>query len=366
MTYECVKSARLSNGMLSGQGYALAPFEELAGGVLDFAMPLHGTETLSFVFGFQGVGHHYRCDIIPRRSLVILHLLKDGIPVYLQHASMKLAEGMDFHILWSKHSLRLCSGNMCFINILGEGIDSGRWGFVVNGNPISLPDVTTTRKPSFQPQWVILGDGYSNNRWPNRHFFSWPELAFGNKGDYLNACVAAGNTRRVLEVIEQIPDIFNGAKVILAAGADDFIEGVPTDESLCRIRQILSRFRELEAGRIHVCSIPPRAHRDEEVIKRNAELASIAKQEADGFIDLHGMLLTKKEELLVNGDYPGAKAQLAIAREISLYFNLEGELAPLVNADRSPQIRGFASRVARGLLNRLETGLDRFPTVSVS
>lgn len=365
MIYECVKGAYLTNGILAGQGYALAPFEELAGGVFDFALPVRGTETLSFVFGFQGVGYHYRCDIIPRRNLVILHLIKDGIPVYLQHASMKLAEGMDFHILWSKHSLRLCSGNMCFINILGEGIDSGRWGFVVNGSPFHLPDVTITRKPSFRPQWVILGDGYSNNRWPNRHFFSWPELAFGNKGDYLNACVAAGNTRRVLEVIEQIPNIFNDTKVILAAGADDFIEGVPTDESLCRIRQILSRLRELGAGRIHLCSIPPRAHLDGDVILRNAELTSIAQREADGFIDLHAMLSTKKQELLVNGDYPGAKAQLTIAREISSYFNLEGGLAQLVNADRSPQIRGFASRLARCLLNRLETGLDRMPTASV-
>jgi hypothetical protein len=366
MEYECLKKAHLSAGLLSGHGYALAPFEELAGGGLEFGFPIRGMDEIAFVIGFRGVGHHYRCDIIPKRNLVLLHLIKDGIPVYLQHASINLGKETAFRIRWTADALLLFGGDICFINILGEGIDSGRWGFAVNGGQVRLPDVAQTRKPRFQPRWVVLGDGYSNNRWPNRHFFSWPELTFGQRGDYLNACVAAGNTRRVLEVIEQISPIFAGCEVILAAGADDFIEGTSSDESIRRIRQILARLNALGTHRIHVCAIPPRARRDDEVTARNALLAPLALSEADGFIDFHGILSAGKAQLLVNGDYPGAQAQIMLAQGVLSNLGLSGELVQLESANRNPRLRGFAARAARRLLTRLEAGLDRLPSAGVS
>lgn len=366
MKYSYLKKARLEAGLLKGRGYALAPFEELASNEIEFVFRIQQDQDYAFIVGFRGVGHHYRCDIIPLRNLVVLHLIKDGIPVYLQHASLHIRENFDFRLSWSPSSLRIFHGKLCMINIVGEGLDSGRWGFAINDVPLHMPEVTMKRRPRFAPGWVVLGDGYSNNRWKNRHFFSWPELAFAQRGDYLNACVAAGNTRRVLEVIEQIQPTIAGSVVILAVGADDFIEDVSADESLGRISQIIAQLKGLGARRVHLCAIPPRKYRDNEVAERNTELAALARLEADGFIDFHQLLSPAKESLLVNGDYPGSAAQLVMAKGVIAHLGLDGGPAPLQEASRHAMLRGFMARAARSLIRSLEIKLDLLPSGGIS
>lgn len=366
MDYECLKKSQLNSGILSGYGYALAQHEELGDRQIKFVVSIRNHQRVIFIFGFRGVGQHYRCDIMPSQNLVIIRAIKDGIPVYLQHASLRLETDIDLRIVWDVHSIRILIGKTCFINILGEGIYSGRWGFGVNGDEYRLPEVKVFSEPSHPYRWVILGDGYSNNRWPNRHFFSWPELAFGHRGDYLNACVAAGNTRRVSEVIELIQNTFIGADVILAAGADDFIEGTSSGESMERIQIIVARLKILGARSINVCAIPPRACGDSEVIARNIALRGIAATESCGFIDFHGVLSENKQLLLVNGDYPGATAQAAMAVTVLNYLGLDSDLAPLFAVERIPRFRGFAARIARRVVTELESGLDRLPPAGVS
>jgi hypothetical protein len=364
MVYQCIKNASITGNVLRGSGYALAPYDSPEGKETEhkFIFPRVNS---SFVFGFQGVGHHYRCDLYPCRHLIVLHLISDGVPIYLQHASLDLSTPFELRICWSKISIRLYKENSCFINILGEGFYGGRWGFAINGGELQMPDIATQSHPSPAFKWIVVGDGYSNNRWPNRHFFSWPELAFGNRGDYLNACVAAGNTRRVIEIVERIGQHWMNATVLIAAGADDFIEDTPDEETLERLAQIIRKCKAYRAASVLVCGIPPRAKNDDQVVARNKKIRELAETEADGFVDFHTMLLKEKHQLLVSGDYPGATAQQIIAKDVLNRLDIPGELNPVVAAERQVFFKGrLAHRVSR-LSVWLARGLGRIPAPGV-
>lgn len=360
--YTCIKHATLDGRKLSGTGYALATFQSVATDALTFAFVLQCPSTVVLVFGFQGVGNHLRFEISPTCEACILYWVREGIPVYLQHASMKLPNGTSIRIEWSSCAIRVFANELCFINIVAAEITSGLWGFSTTSRPYELPPLRVERHPSPRFKWVILGDGYSNNRWRNRHFFSWPELAFGHRGeDYLNACIAAGNSRRVLQIVDQIGRDFAGSDVILAAGADDLIENTPTEESMARISEIVQRVKQLEAKRIHICAIPPRTERDADVRARNQGLANIAKLQAHSFIDFHAMLAIESHSLLVRGDYPGEHAQKIIARGVISHLGIGGDLSPLEAAPRPVHLQGISARIANHLTTGINRALGRIP-----
>jgi hypothetical protein len=361
-----IKLARFEKGRLVGHGYALADFEALAGSMLQFTFRIAASQSVSFVFGFQGVGQHYRCDIQPSSNLVILHWFRDGIPVYLQHASIRIELGKDVIIRWSLDAIRIFRDDVCFINVLAGGIPGGHWGFATGDQPLLPPAVEMKRLPSPHHRWVVLGDGYSNNRWKNRHFFSWPELAFGHRVDYLNACVAAGNTRRVLQVIESITHQLDGAVVLIAAGADDFIEGEPLEDSITRLTQVIDLTRRAGATSIHLCAIPPRARNNEEVRTRNQALKLLASTVANGFIDFHAALEKESSTLIINGDYPGAEAQLILARTVLCNLEITQDLAPLHHTPRPKTPPLIITRFLHCLSRKIDSILGRMPSAGVS
>lgn len=364
--FATIKNARLEGGLLSGTGYALADYESLGSEQLQFTLQLDRRAPVSFVFGFQGVGHHYRLDFHPATDLVIFHLIHDGIPVYLQHASIRIETGHEFTINWSIDAIRIFVDNTCFLNVTGAYIPGGRWGFAAEGKPERLPTVAMKRLPSPAYRQVVLGDGYSNNRWKNRHFFSWPELAFGHRGDYLNACVAAGNTRRVLDMINSIRDQLAGAEVLIAAGADDFIEGELIKDSLDRLKQVITAARTANARTIRLCAIPPRARNNEQVIERNRAIAALASASADGFIDFHSALGGETSNLIVNGDYPGAEAQQILARTVLSSLGIDTDLANIRHSPRPKAPPRLVTRFLHRLARKIDPILDRLPTPGVS
>lgn len=365
LNYECLKQTSIANNRLRGYGYALAPYEKLGADRLEFRWRLHSQSLTSFVFGFQGVGHHYRFEAAPSRSLLTLFWIRDGMAVYLQHASVALAKGMEIQVSWATYGLAVAINNVCLINVITEDLDEGKWGFASTSSSVEIPTVSLVRRPATGYQWVIIGDGYSNNRWKNRHFFSWPELAFGNRGHYLNACVAAGNTRRVLQITERISAAFENSDVLIAAGADDFIENESTAGFLVRIRSIVEKARESGAIAVHLCSIPPRGNRDDEVIRRNEALAELARTLKASFIDFHSLLSPVKNAVLINGDYPGAEAQRILAQAVLDHLDVPGDLAPLSESKQDPAFRGLQGRLAACAVNWLERGLSRIPTPGV-
>lgn len=362
MQYECIKNVSIDGRLLYGAGYALARYTHAESGEFEHKFTFSPMERTSFVFGFHGVGHHYRGDLHPAENLIVLHLIRDGVPIYLQHASIDLSTPFELRICWTEISIRIFKHDSCFINILGEEINGGRWGFAVDGGKFHLPEVTTNRNlyPDFK--WIVFGDGYSNNRWKNRHFFSWPELAFGHRAPYLNACVAAGNTRRVLEIIDKVEKHISASTVLVAAGADDFIENTPIPETLDRLTQIVAKCKANGAASVLICAIPPRGENDAEVAQLNGLLRKLAEADADGFIDFHAMLSAEKHRLLVGGDFPGAAAQEIIAHGVIKHLGLAGGLAPLSAAQRQTFCTGKPARCMRRLATWLARCLGRIPT----
>jgi hypothetical protein len=244
--------------------------------------------------------------------------------------------------------------------VLADDLMEGRWGFAGRRQPLRLPEVTVEVHPAPHYAWIVLGDGYSNNRWSNRNFYSWPELAFGDKLTYLNACVAAGNSRRVLEIARQIGADFADSKVILAVGADDFMEGEPLADAIGRIRQIAALIRNHGAAEIHVCSILPKPKHQGGLAAWNAAIAEVAHLNFDSCIDFHQLIVSSADELLVHGDYPGAEAQRIMATAVLSHFRLPERLAPLACPAPKPLLNGLPARIATRIGGAIDQSLGRF------
>lgn len=358
--YQCIKSAKLTDGILSGAGFALADYHSLDGHEIVYDIPTADLDSFIFLFGLRGVGNHYRIEWDASRNRIVLIRIRDGIYTYLQHAYLDLTKEPSLFIRWSQSSIRLFSGALCFINVLAEDLVDGRWGFAGRSQPMRLPEVTIKVNPAPLYQWIILGDGYSNNRWKNRDFYSWPELAFGDKRPYLNACVAAGNTRRVLEIAHQIGAEFTGSKVILAVGADDFMEGETLADAISRITEIATLAQSQGAAELHICSILPKPKHHSGLAAWNAAIAELSHPYFDSCIDFHKIIASASSELLVHGDYPGAEAQRAMAAAVLSHVNLPGHLAPLECPCHKPLLNGLPARIAIRLGGAIDQSLGRF------
>lgn len=358
--FQCIKGAKLIDGILSGPGFALADYQYLNQQDIEYTISTTNPDPLTFLFGLQGIGNHFRVDICPQKRRIVLSRIRDGISVYLQHAYLDLEIEPSLSIRWNRSSIRLYSGAACFMNVLAEDLAEGRWGFVGTQQPIQLPDVMVHIRPESSYEWIILGDGYSNNRWSNRDFFSWPELAFGDKTDYLNACVAAGNTRRVLEIVNKIGRNFSGSRVIVASGADDVIEGEPLEEIIERLQQIIKRVREMGASEVHLTTIVPQIKHYEQTLALNREISRALSGTCDSILDFHHLLGENLAAWSANGDFPGAIYQRKIAVHVLEHFFGHGRLAPLVDPSPRPQLRGLRGRVIALLSRWLDRSLGRF------
>jgi hypothetical protein len=358
--YRYIKSQPVTDGILQGTGYALGGEESILGQEVRFSFSLAESSSFHFVFGFRGVGNHYRVTIDATMQRVVLNRLEDGMLIYLQHAYLDQCNMKDFEIRWNSKSIRLFNRGVCFLNVLSGSIEGGHWGFAGMRKPVKLPEVTVSHHPTPQYDWIILGDGYSNNRWKNRDFQSWPELAFGDKCLYLNACVAAGNTRRTLEIARSLGSAFQDAGVIVAAGSDDFMENEPHEDIVARLLEIDTLARAAGATSTHLCSLTPRGNGNQYITSLNAMLEKAAANHFDSVIDLHHILCGHFEKWIIDGDYPGAEAQREIARHVLLHLGMDDTLAPLSTFAPSPPLRGNCARAASKLVAMLTRGLGGF------
>ena len=361
MKYTTIKNTNLQDGKLQGDGFALAPRISLNSECAVFEIKNTANADYSFVFAFEGVGHHCRMEVLPSQDLILLYFIRDGISIYLQHASLSIPSEQTITLHWEADSIRVNLGFTNILNILGEGLSSGHWGFATRDTPYIIPEVLVKFTPLTQFQWICLGDGYSNNRWKNRHLFSWPELAFGNSGTHLNACVAAGNTRRTLEVLESIRHRVAGTSVLIAAGADDLIEGESLEDFLSRLSTLVDNTRYAGAKSIYLCAIPPSTHNNEEIIKRNNAVHELTQKNGTTFIDFHKTLSPAMPGILVGGGYPGPEAQRMIAALVVKQLGIQTTVSPIVHIERKPKVHGLLSRALSCAQRTIDSILGRLP-----
>lgn len=364
MKFRYIKGGALSEGILGPRGFVLGEFLETDERSLSFTLERPVKCDFSFVFGFRGVGNHFRLEYRTASNRFVISQVRDGIPIYLQHAIMDTETSEPLAIRVDDVSIRIFSGKLCFINLVHEGFVDGCWGFGGVGRETPAPDVRVEKSERKNPEWLVLGDGYSNNRWKNRDFFSWPELAYGDKSDYLNACVAAGNTRRVLEIIQHLAHRIHGTNVILAVGADDVMEQEPHSEILIRMQRIVKLLREAGVATIHVTTLVPKPRYPEATKALNEWILNDLSSSCDSVLDFHHVIASGPKEDLQNADFPGPGAQIRLAGTV-LEALLGAAPASLLTRQQllaaSPSgMKRFALRFAARASSQIDRFVGRF------
>jgi hypothetical protein len=277
----------------------------------------------SFLFGFRGIGWHYRCDIQPRAGIIALYQVRDGLPLYLHHVCINLNEGSVISVIWHSRSIRVQLGGFTLFNVIVDGPPAGHWGFAAMDEPFSLPEFSHALEQPENYGWICLGDGFSNARWRNRHFLSWPEIVWGDGNTCLNACVAAGNSVRVLGAMRDLGSLPMGADVIVATGSDDLIEEENFADYTTRLGLIVAGLRQAGAAGIHLCTLPPRISALNCTRKWSDGIIEYACGENIPVLDFHSWILPEIAACMVRGEYPGAAAQQLIAVKTAERLGLE-------------------------------------------
>jgi hypothetical protein len=319
---KCIRGASIHAGTAAGGGYLLGPEDSVGHGGASYALNLTHRTAFSFLFGFRGIGCHYRCDILPREGIIALYQMNDGIPLYLHHASTVIPQEAEIRIVWHACSIRVKSNGYTVLNVIADGPPSGHWGFSALEGPFKVPALTRSPAAPEKYEWICLGDGFSNARWRNRHFLSWPEILWGDGDSCLNACVAAGNSNRVLDVIRDLGGALAGAKVIVATGSDDLIEGETFEDFSRRLNRIVSELRQADVAGIYLCTLPPRNSDLENTRTWSEKIQQAADGHAIPVLDFHDWILPETANCMVRGEYPGAAAQQLIARKIAAKLGL--------------------------------------------
>jgi hypothetical protein len=344
----CIKGAARNGRKASGPGYILCGTASPADGQVSFAFSVENS--ISFVFGFSGVGCHYLCEISSREQIVALYEFRDGIPVYLHHVRVAVPSSTPFTICWDGLSIRIQMSGFNLLHVLADGPSEGQWGFRIPHGTWMLPDVYPTHAPLSPFDWICLGDGFSNNRWRNRHFLSWPELVFDHSTSYLNACVGAGNSTRVARIVERIAGRFASAQVILAAGSDDLMEGSSFEEFSGRMKNIVTSIRRKTDRKITLATLPPRVSARKASAEWSEGIKNLAGHLGSGVFDFHDWLSENFDAYMAQGEYPGALAQKALAERIAHELALPLPSAPVTpTVSHNPQVVRIAGKIARTL-----------------
>ncbi len=328
-----IKGAVIRDDRLVGGGYAL-----VGGGLeespsIRFEIEVGSQVEVRFVFGFRGVGWHHQCWLRPGSGEIRLYAIRDGIRIYRNHARIAFGVGDQIGIDVDDRSVRLQLNGVDLFHALADDAGKGAWGFTGwrSADAGLPPVVASTGGDSPKPGWLVFGDGYSNPAWPLRHFVGWPELLFGGRHGYLNAAVPAGNSLRVTQVLEHFGGHrLEGTGVVFAVGADDFLEGVPMEESADRLAN-LGRFAIANGARsVAFATIPARLAGNERVREWNGMIRKVAEQGSFEVIDFFGAMIDRMDEGLIGGgDYPAERAQELMAREAAAVLELPHEDYPL-------------------------------------
>lgn len=315
-----IKGAQVQDNILYGPGFALsADFDTSEEGVrYSFLLPPMEKTSWSFVFGFTGVGCHYALTFLGGERLMRLDRVQDGVCVYLHHLALDLQAGMSIEIVWSAPSIRVIVDEWCVLNLYEEALTSGHWG-IKTPHSVVVPKV---ERQALTAGWknfktVVIGDGFSNARWSNRHFISWPERLWGTKSDYLNACVAAGNSRRCEQIYTRLRACIDWGRVerlVLCFGSDDLIEAENYDSFHSR----LEAYFDSRDGRpeVYVLGLPPLAAHSSAILERNRSIRDLVERSGGTYIDIHGALLLHPRSM-TRGNYPNDIGQRVIAEAVS-------------------------------------------------
>jgi len=244
------------------------------------------------------------------------------------------------------------------MNVLHDGKAEGEWGFSVpRGRTLALPRVEIVQQPVPPLDWVVLGDGFSNNRWPNRHFVSWPELLFGPDVSYLNACVAAANSRRVLQVAQRLVSRMRDTRVIVAMGTDDLIEGGETESFLRNLDNLVALLENAGVRRIWILNLPPVRSQMNAIPDWNETLKRRLCDTRITLVDTHSLLTT----FMIHGEYPSVDGQWLIAQHLA---TLLGGLNPHTPDIIIPQ-EGLLAKAAMRLSGLFARAGSRTPRLSI-
>jgi hypothetical protein len=344
---KCIKGASLNAGTAGAGGFLLGLEDSVETGGASYSLEISHSTGFTFLFGFRGIGCHYRCDILPRHGIIALYQMKDGVPLYLHHVSTVVPQEAEIRIVWHACSIRVKLKGHTVLNVIADGPSSGHWGFAALEGPFKIPGLTRSPAAPENYEWICLGDGFSNARWRNRHFLSWPEILWGDDDSCLNACVAAGNSNRVLEVVRDLGAVLAGAKVVVATGSDDLIEGEAFEDFSRRLDRIVSELRQAGVAGIYLCTLPPRNSDLENTRTWSKKIEQSAGGHAVQVLDFHDWILPETDTCMVRGEYPGAAAQQLIARKIAAKLGLHPAANCPATTEPQPPFRGRFNIFAR-------------------
>lgn len=294
-----------------------------------------------FVFGYSGVGRHYRVTFDLRSNHVFLYLVRDGINVYLHHVKFSQLEFVE--VEWTSVAIRIFVDGECLIGVFENELKRGGWGFYAEKGGVALPEVHVS-SIHVAYDWVCFGDGFSNARWKNRCFLSWPELLTKGSQDFLNLCIAAGNSNRVLDVVRRCPSSISN-QFIFAVGNDDLIEKHGVDDYLRNLKNAVDYFES--ATRTVVCSLTPRRSSLTDISQWNERLKEfVAAQEGWIYVDVFTPLYEQLHRSTNFGEYPNEYGQKIMAETIGDAIGVR--VLPL--DIRIPKKAGFLNRVTRQIL----------------
>lgn len=353
-----IKGASEGHGVIRGPGYALLGHQDARRQQVTYRLPMPERQACYFVFGFQGVGSHFLVELCSQQGLIALYRVKDGIPLYLNHVLVRLPAHAVIDIVQDTDFLSVSSSGYGLLNVLHDGNGEGEWGFSVpGGRTLTLPRVETVHQPVPPLEWIVLGDGFSNNRWPNRHFVSWPELLFGSDVSYLNACVAAANSRRVLQVAQPLVSRMRNTQVIVAMGTDDLIEGGEAESFLRNLDNLVALLENADVRHIWVLNLPPVRSQIAAIPDWNETLQRRLCGNRITLVDTHSLLAP----CMIQGEYPGAHGQWLIAQHLATLVGGFKPQAPSIIVPRE----GLLSKAAMRLSGLFARAGSRTPRLSI-
>jgi hypothetical protein len=361
-TLQTLKHITLKDGLASGDGFLLGgSLPDAPGMAARLDLSLADATPFVLLFGWVGIGSHFRLQIDAPNRVLAIYQIRDGIPLYLHHVCLDLPRGTELSLQVEPQSLRVRVNGFCVMNLLADLPAQGRWGFAPLRGTFRPPDVSAATQAPAPVKWLCLGDGFSNNRWRNRHFLSWPELLFGRSNECLNACVAAANSCRVLAIASTLGTLPAGATALVATGSDDLIEGESCDAFTHRLGLLVERLRGAGVKHTWLATLPPLASAPDACRTWSERIRRIAEETGCGLLDFHDWLAPRAATCMVHGGYPGKDGQALLAARVAvaLQLDLPHDAPATTNPPRAPG--GRLACLARKIVRRLEPCTGDFP-----
>lgn len=205
-----------------------------------------------------------------------------------------------------------------------EGEVSGYLRIPGERNGITSPENLHIKALDSSFHAAFFGDGFTGGNWPHVDYWMYPDLLLGGKTPFLNAGISAANTRKILGVAKALSKkSYFFETVVLMAGVDDVIDGIPENESRENYRAIVNCL-EPKCGQLVLCSLTPRSdYLLEGILSYNRFIEDLAGEAKLPFVDIYSAFSAdaRRESLISLGDFPNAEGQKLIAACLEPYFS---------------------------------------------